>query len=333
MELELDQLDLRYEVLRVRRPEREGRLLASLAADGQQAPIVVVATGERYVVVDGFRRVRALRQLHRDVARATVWDMGEAEALLLSRSLRTGEGESALEQGWLLAALHRSFGMSQESLARSFGRSKSWVSRRLALVSELPQAVQELVREGRVGAHVAMRCLAPMARANTDDCETLASSIAGAQLSSREAARVYEAWRGASRQARRRLVSEPLLYLRAHRHEQGDEGGSGPRPLLEDLEQVARLVRRTVRRWSEATAGLPLSERQAVEVLVRQAAADLRLVERLMEEGVIDADYRATGGDPGACALRSGDAPDRARPGRVAGGGQGGDPVAVGCSA
>jgi DNA-binding Lrp family transcriptional regulator len=267
------------------------------------------------------------------VARATVWDMGEAEALLLSRSLRTGEGESALEQGWLLAALHRSFGMSQESLARSFGRSKSWVSRRLALVSELPQAVQELVREGRVGAHVAMRCLAPMARANTDDCETLASSIAGAQLSSREAARVYEAWRGASRQARRRLVSEPLLYLRAHRHEQGDEGGSGPRPLLEDLEQVARLVRRTVRRWSEATAGLPLSERQAVEVLVRQAAADLRLVERLMEEGVIDADYRATGGDPGACALRSGDAPDRARPGRVAGGGQGGDPVAVGCSA
>jgi ParB family chromosome partitioning protein len=330
VELELDQLDLRYEVLRVRHTEREGRLLASLAADGQQAPIVVVAAGERYVVVDGFRRVRALRQLHRDVARATVWDMGEAEALLLTRSLRTGEGESALEQGWLLEALHRTFGMSQDTLARSFGRSSSWVSRRLALVEELPQAVQELVREGRIGAHVAMRCLAPMARATVDDCQTLASSIAGARLSSREAARVYEAWCGASRQARRRLVAEPLLYLRAHRHAQGEDGGRPSQPLLEDLELVARLARRTVRRWSEATAELPPSERRAVELLVRQAAADLRLVERRLEEGVSDADCRATGGDPGACAQRSGDASDRARPGRVEGGGQGGDPVAVG---
>jgi hypothetical protein len=230
----------------------------------------------------------------------------------------------------LLAALHRSFGMSQEALAWSFGRSPSWVSRRLSLVEELPEVVQELVRAGRVGSHAAMRCLAPMARAMADDCESLASSIAGAHLSSREVAVVYEAWRGASSSARRRLVREPLLYLRAHRQARGGGGGRPSQPLLEDLELVARLARRTVRRWSEATAGLGPAERQAVEVLVRQAAADLRLIERRLEEGVSDADCRATGGDPGACALRPGDAADRARRGRVAGGGEGGDPVAVG---
>jgi hypothetical protein len=33
--------------------------------------------------VDGYKRVRVLRRLGRDTVRALVWDLGEAEALLL----------------------------------------------------------------------------------------------------------------------------------------------------------------------------------------------------------------------------------------------------------
>jgi hypothetical protein len=58
VELEFHQIDVRYERLRVRQPAREHRLLASLAEAGQQMPIVVVATGAAYVVVDGHKRVR-----------------------------------------------------------------------------------------------------------------------------------------------------------------------------------------------------------------------------------------------------------------------------------
>ena len=43
MRLEFHQLDRCYEHLRVHRPERQRRLLASLADSGQQTPIVVVA--------------------------------------------------------------------------------------------------------------------------------------------------------------------------------------------------------------------------------------------------------------------------------------------------
>ena len=161
MELEHHQLDLRYEALRVRRPDRERQLLASLAEHGQQVSIVVVAGDRagRYVIVDGFKRVRSLSRLGQDAVAATVWDMTEVDALLLSRALRSTDAESALEQGWLLARLASSFGMAQEELARRFDRSPSWVSRRLALVSELPLAVQEEVRRGRIGAHAAMKHL------------------------------------------------------------------------------------------------------------------------------------------------------------------------------
>ena len=43
MQLEFHQLERRWQHLRVRDPQRQRRLLASLADSGQQVPIVVVA--------------------------------------------------------------------------------------------------------------------------------------------------------------------------------------------------------------------------------------------------------------------------------------------------
>ena len=106
MELEFHQLDLRYERLRVRQPARERRLLASLADAGQQTPIVVVTPAATHVVVDGHKRVRCLRRLHRDTVTAVVWDMPEPEALIFRQVLHTDATDSALEQGWLLRTLH-----------------------------------------------------------------------------------------------------------------------------------------------------------------------------------------------------------------------------------
>src|ERR1019366_5285924 len=142
-QLEYHQLDRRWEHLRVRHPARQRRLLASLAEVGQQTPIVVVAAeglADRYVVIDGYKRIRALEQLGRDTVEAVVWPMSEPAAVLLDRSLRLSEQETALEVGWLLAELERRFGYGLDELARRFDRSVSWVSRRLALVEVLPEA-------------------------------------------------------------------------------------------------------------------------------------------------------------------------------------------------
>ena len=79
MELELHQLELRYEGLKCRCAARERRLIASLAELGQQVPIVVVAgDGERFVVIDGHKRVRALRRLGRDTVQALAWQLEES---------------------------------------------------------------------------------------------------------------------------------------------------------------------------------------------------------------------------------------------------------------
>jgi ParB/RepB/Spo0J family partition protein len=164
MQLEFHQLERRWEHLRVRDPQRQRRLLASLAESGQQVPIVVVAAEggtDRYVVIDGYKRITALEQLGRDTVEAVVWPMSEAAAVLLDRSLRLSEHETALEVGWLLAEMEQRFGYGLEELARRFDRSVSWVSRRLALAELLPEAIQQQVREGEIAAQVAMKFLVP----------------------------------------------------------------------------------------------------------------------------------------------------------------------------
>src|SRR5260370_1263461 len=129
-------------------PERHRRLLASLAASGQQTPIVVVAVEQpkHYLIIDGYQRVAALQQLGRDTVEAVVWSLSEVEALLLDRSMRSGDHETALEEGWLLVELEQRFGYGLEELARRFDRGPSWVSRRMGLVELLPESVQQQVR-------------------------------------------------------------------------------------------------------------------------------------------------------------------------------------------
>jgi ParB family chromosome partitioning protein len=145
VELELHQLELRYEGIRKRAPVAERQLVGSLAEIGQQLPIIVVGEADRFILIDGYKRVRALKRLAHDTVRATGWQMPEVEALLLERRLRCAS-EDAFDQAWLLAELRNRFGLSLEELARRFDRNKSWVSRRLALIQVLSTTIQDSVR-------------------------------------------------------------------------------------------------------------------------------------------------------------------------------------------
>src|SRR2546427_9773744 len=243
MKLEFPHRDRRYEHLRVRNPERQRRLLASLAASGQQTPIVVVAISEkpdRYLVIDGYTRVAALEQLARDTVEAVVWEMSEADALVLARSMRFSEQETALEQGWLLSELEQRFGYSLEDLARRFDRSLSWVSRRLALVEQLPEAAEQRVRAGEIAAHVAMKYLAPVARTNPKDCQRMAEVFSKHRFSSRQAGELYAAWRDAVASIRQRILDSPELFLKAHQ-QVSPQPPAPAEELLPDLTMVVAI--------------------------------------------------------------------------------------------
>ena len=334
MELEFHQLDLRYEHLRVCRPDKERRLLSSLAECGQQVPIVVVAIVDqpnRFLVVDGFKRIRALRRLKQDTVHATVWNMTETEALLLHRSMRTAEAETALEQGWLLAELYRGFGLSFEDLARRFNRSTSWVSRRLALVEELPISVQEKVRSGQIGATAAMKYLVPMARAKREDCERLAEAIVHYKFSSQEVGQLYAAWRDGPLPLRLRALNDPKLFLRAHREMQETDPPEvrASEGLLRDLELVSTVARRANRQWRQAADTLNPAEREQLALCLQQALDDLQKLSRRMEKECAHVESESTDSDPGASWPGREQSPDCKGSSSLPHGSQKGYPLAI----
>jgi len=304
MKLEFHQLDRRWEHLRVRHPQRQRRLLASLAESGQQTPIVVVAAGQpdRYLVIDGYKRIAALQQLGRDIVEAVVWPMNEAEAILLDRSLRLSEQETALEQGWLLAELEQRFGYGLEDLARRFDRSVSWVSRRLALVELLPETIQQQVREGKVGAHVAMKFLVPAARINLEDCERMAAIFAQYHCESRQAGQMYAVWRNGSTAIRKRILDAPDLFFKTQRRaEPNAQAMAGAPELLRDLEMVVAIVNRAQRRLSGAAAmELDSQQSRAARHQIERIQSQLhRIDEAIPPEKKPYVEPSATDHDPG----------------------------------
>lgn len=242
MELELHQLELRYEGLRKRHPVQERQLLASLAEIGQQLPIVVVAEAARFVVIDGYKRIRALKRLARDTVRGTRWEMAEVEALLLERRLRCAS-EDALDQAWLLAELQERFGLSLEELARRFERSKSWVSRRLGLIQALPSGIQEQVRSGVLSAHAAMKYLLPLARANAAAATDLVKAIAAWKPTSRQVGVLCAGWRSGTERTRELILASPHIYLQAQAS-QSEPTLSPTQRWLNDLAALAGIARR-----------------------------------------------------------------------------------------
>jgi ParB family chromosome partitioning protein len=291
MKLEFHQLDRRHEHLRVRNPQRQRQLLASLAASGQQTPIIVVAVPDqpdRYLVIDGYQRIAALQQLGRDTVEAVVWPMNEVQALVLDRSLHWSEPESALEQGWLLAELEQRFGYGLEELARQFDRSVSWVSRRLALVELLPDSVQQQVRVGEIPAQVAMKYLVPVARGSVDDCQQMAAAFARHKFTSRQAGQLYVAWREASPQIRQRLLEQPQLFLKMQRETEPQVAGSSLQELLRDLEMIAAIAHRANRRVSRDPAEIERMDGEQSEQVRHQldlARQELRrLAARIPQE-------------------------------------------------
>jgi ParB/RepB/Spo0J family partition protein len=328
MQLEFHQLERRGEHLRVQHPQQQKRLLASLADSDQQTPIVVVPLENqpnRYVVIDGHKRVAALQQLGRDTVEAVIWPITEAEALVLNRSLRWSPQESALEQGWLLADLQQRFGYDLEELAQRFDRSVKWVTSRLAMVELLPQSVQQQVRSGEISAQVATKYLLPVAGSSLEECRQMADAFARCKFTTRQAGQLYAAWRQASPQIRQRILELPQLFLKTQSQAAPPCTSSPIQQVLGDLEMIAAVARRANRRLKAATAELERMDQAQSERMHHQLHRALEELSRLAmtiprEETSgkeTHAQSTATNGDSRTACPGSEETGDRARVGHL----------------
>lgn len=148
--LPLERIDQRLHRYRLAQPRWERDLAQSLERYGQISPIVICLLQGVYVLIDGFKRLRAARTLqgmsHLDARRMDVDEQG-AKAAVYNLN-RLGQRPLELEESWIVHALVREDGLSQVEAAQLLGRHKSWVNRRLAMLERLCNAAREELRLG-----------------------------------------------------------------------------------------------------------------------------------------------------------------------------------------
>ena len=234
LELDLHQLDLRFAASRLVDPQAVARIAQSIERCGQIVPCIVApapggagAGAVPLVLIDGYRRVAALRRLGRDTASVEQWTCGLAEAVLGVLARAQDRSFASIEEALLLRELMQGQGLSQHDLARRCGRDASWVSRRLQLLSGLPDAALAAVRTGKLSAWAANRVVVPLARANAAHADRLLAALAASPLSTRELQCWFAHYQQAAQTVRERMVGDPRLFLDALRA--NDERRAGAR--------------------------------------------------------------------------------------------------------
>jgi ParB/RepB/Spo0J family partition protein len=132
----------------------------SVARNGQLSPVHAFEQDGALELFDGFKRLRAARALGLRDLRAFVDNVDAVEATVHMRELHTGRGLTALEEAWIVRALHRDHALSQGAVAARLRCHKSWVCRRLMLVEALDTSVQADVRLGLLAPRAAVEVAA-----------------------------------------------------------------------------------------------------------------------------------------------------------------------------
>jgi len=135
--------------------EKFEELKESIRQRGLLFPLVVYERSDKYELVCGYRRKKALEELGWDKAPCFVFEGSEEEKDLLRFDENMAREElSPVEEAELLRLLIEKYGYTQEELARKLGLSQSTISKKLA-VMKYPQYVRQAIHEGSLGTGIA----------------------------------------------------------------------------------------------------------------------------------------------------------------------------------
>ncbi len=199
-------------------------LTASIKENGLLEPILVQPLEDgNYQILNGHYRVRAVRRLKQKEILSRVYPCDRRTALvifctsnLLTKSL------SPLEEALMMSGLIKEAGFNLTQVGQLWGHSKSWVSRRLKLLTALDPQVKRELDQGNLRPRLAQE-LARLPQGN-DQTRVLAL-IRRYRLTKDQTAQLIDWWQGASEERRCQL----------------EEKGGFPLPPLTGLESAKGL--------------------------------------------------------------------------------------------
>jgi hypothetical protein len=248
-DVEISNVDLRYERCRLRDVRAERELLAEIRERGIDRPLAGVESGARLILIDGFKRFRCAQSL--GMGRVPCMSLGADEAAGILELLK-GPGWKPLgflEEARFLQELQSAHNMGLGEMATALGRSKSWASIRLTALADMSETVRDRIFRGSFPAHAYTHIVRPFTRVNGADAASVDAFVratSGRQLSTREIARLADAYFRGPVELRREIEAGHLSMALNELARATSSGGCSARErsCLKDLEQLAEAMAR-----------------------------------------------------------------------------------------
>ena len=189
-QIEIINLDLRYESFRLKSKNSEKDLLASIIENDIQDPLKGIDLGDKTkILLDGFKRYRCAKKLNLGIV--PYRSLGNDEPVGIIKLIKTSLARplTILEQAKMIDELQKIHGMTNADIAGLLQKNKSWVSMRVGVISEMSEYVTKRVFNGDFPVYSYMYTLRKFIRLNTiskKEIDDFVKAVAGKGLSIRD---------------------------------------------------------------------------------------------------------------------------------------------------
>lgn len=254
-DVEIVELDLRYEKSRMRAPGRERQLLLSIMESGIADPLFgfePAGSGEK-VLLDGFKRLRCAVKAGLQVV--PFESLGEDEPTAIIGLLKAANRSaiSFLEQAMFVEELHKTHGLVIAEIANRLQKSKSWVRVRLEIFSNMSVETRSSILSGAFPLYSYLYTLHPHRRlpgsASKAEVDEFVKLTAGKGLSTREIERLLTAYFRGGQEMREQLKKGDLGWCleemrRREEASKSSELSESENKVVRDLEIVVGTMSR-----------------------------------------------------------------------------------------
>ena len=202
-DIPLSKFDLSLSGMRMMNMTRVLQVEKSMRLHGQLQPVVARVHNGNYQMIDGFKRLYASEDLMIETLQCHLLeiDLKQAKVLLLSYN-HSHQTMEAWEEAMVLQDLQKTHSLDQRSLARLTGYSRSWVSRRLALIGKIDEKISSDIMMGVLTSSHA-RALIKLPRGNQME---VARVITNYRLTSRQSDTLVDAFLKAEDEDQQRYI-------------------------------------------------------------------------------------------------------------------------------
>jgi predicted transcriptional regulator len=251
-EVEISNIDLRFEGYRLKNKAAERNLLASIIENGIKEPLQGVKLDSVHILLNGFKRIRCAKKL--GITIVPYLSLGESECDGIIELLRISNSKSLniIEQAKLIDELKSVYKMNTKEIAKDLDKSKAWVSVRTGIIKEMSKKTMDKIMSGGFPCYAYMYIIRPFIRINkikNEDIDEFIDLVADKDLSIRDIELLAYGYFKGSEEFRFQIRDSDLSWGLEHlkqRQTQINECTSIENSMLNDLETTQKYMRRII---------------------------------------------------------------------------------------